>query len=67
VLFEVAPGRIDAHRVGDVEPVWAPIVRADGMTLTLARGDNNVLVLRPVDPSGHALAEQRLGVQVLAA
>jgi hypothetical protein len=50
VLFEVAPGRIDSHRVGDVEPVWAPIVRADGVLLTLARGENDVLVLRPVDP-----------------
>ena len=67
VLFEVAPGRIDSHRVGDVEPVWAPIVRADGVLLTLARGENDVLVLRPVDPSGHALAEQRLGVQVSGA
>jgi len=67
VLFEVAPGRIDSRRVGDVEPVWAPIVRVDGVLLTLARGENNVLVLRPVDPSGHALAEQRLGVQVSGA
>jgi len=67
VLFEVAPGRVDPHRLGDVEPVWAPIARADGMLLTLARADNDVLVLRPVDPSGHALAEQRLGVQVSGA
>lgn len=67
VLFEVAPGRVDAHRLGDVEPVWAPIVRADGMLLTLARADNDVLVLRPVDPAGHARAEQRLGVQVSGA
>jgi hypothetical protein len=64
VLFEVAPGRVDAHRVGDVEPVWAPIVRADGVLFTLARAENDVLVLRPVDSMGHALAEQRLGVQV---
>ena len=67
VLFQVAPGRVDAHRVGDVEPVWAPIVREDGLVLTLARGENDVLVLRPVDDAGHALAEQRLGVQVSGA
>jgi hypothetical protein len=67
VLFEVAPGRIDSHRVGDVAPVWAPIVRGDGVLLTLARGENDVLILRPVDPTGHALAEQRLGVQVSGA
>jgi len=67
LTVEVSPGRIDSHRVGDVEPVWAPIVRADGVLLTLARGENDVLVLRPVDPSGHALAEQRLGVQVSGA
>jgi dipeptidyl aminopeptidase/acylaminoacyl peptidase len=66
-LFEVAPGRIDGHRVGDVEPVWAPMVRADGVLLTLARAENDVLVLRPVDPAGHALAEQRLGVRVSGA
>ena len=64
VLFEVAPGRIDAHQVGDIEPVWAPIVRPDGLLLTLARADNDILVVRPVDPTGHALAEQRIGVQV---
>ncbi len=67
VLFRVAPRRIDAHRVGDVEPVWAPIVRDDGIVLTLARGENDVLVLRPVDQDGRALAEQRLGVQVAGA
>jgi hypothetical protein len=39
-------------------------VRDDGIILTLARGNNDELVLRPVDPAGHALAEQRLGVQV---
>ena len=64
VLFEVAAGRVDAYRVGDVEPVWAPIVRPDGVLLTLARDQNDVLVLRPVSPSGHALAEQPLDVQV---
>jgi hypothetical protein len=64
VLFEVAAGRVDAHRVGDVEPVWAPIVRPDGVLLTLARDQNDALVLRPVTPSGHALAEQSLGVRV---
>src|SRR5207245_2657406 len=64
-LFQVAPGRVDAHRVGDVEPVWAPIVRPDGIVLTLARADKDILVMRPVDPAGHALAEQRIGVQVL--
>jgi hypothetical protein len=63
-LFEVGPGRLDARRLGDVEPVWAPIVRDDGIILTLARGNNDELVLRPVDPAGHALAEQHLGVQV---
>jgi hypothetical protein len=67
VLFGVAPGRLDAHRLGDVEPVWAPIVRDDGIILTLARADNDELVLRPVDPAGHALAEQRLGVHVSGA
>lgn len=67
VLFRVAPRRTDAHRIGDVEPVWAPIVRDDGVVLTLARGENDVLVLRPVDQNGHALAEQRLGVQVSGA
>jgi hypothetical protein len=67
VLFRVAPRRIDAHRVGDVEPVWAPFVRDDGIVLTLARGENEVLVLRPVDQDGRALAEQRLGVQVAGA
>jgi PEGA domain len=67
VLFEVAPGRVDAHRVGDVEPVWAPIMRPDGVLLTLARDQNDVLVLRPVSPSGHAVAEQRLDVQVSGA
>ena len=67
VLFEVGPGRIDGRRVGDVEPVWAPIVRPDGVLLTLARADNDVLVLRPVDPAGHALAAQPLGVTVSGA
>ena len=37
------------------------------MLLTLARAENDVLVLRPVDPSGHVLAEQRLGVSVSGA
>jgi hypothetical protein len=67
VLFAVAPGRVDAHRIGDVEPVWAPVAVADGVLLTLARADNDVLVLRTVDQSGHALGEQRLGVQVSGA
>jgi hypothetical protein len=53
--------------VGDVEPVWASMVRADGVLLMLARAENDVLVLRPVDPAGHALAEQRLGVRVSGA
>jgi hypothetical protein len=67
VLFGVARGRLDAHRLGDVAPVWAPIVREDGIILTLARADSDELVLRPVDPDGHVLAEQRLGVQVSGA
>jgi len=67
VLFGVAAGRTDPHRVGDVEPVFAPIVRDDGVILTLARSDNDVLVLRPVDPNGHVLAEQRLGLSVSGA
>jgi hypothetical protein len=67
VLLSVAPGRTDAHRVGDIAPVFAPAVRSDGVLLTLARAENDVLVLRPVDPSGHVLAEQRLGVSVSGA
>jgi hypothetical protein len=67
VLYAVAPGRVDMRRVGDVEPVWAPVVRDDGLLLTLARADNDVLVLRPVDSAGHVLAEQRLGVRVSGA
>jgi len=67
VLFSVAPGRTDAHRVGDLAPVFAPAERDDGVLLTLARAENDVLVLRPVDPSGHVLAEQRLGVSVSGA
>jgi hypothetical protein len=67
VLFSVAPGRTDAHRVGDIAPVFAPAVRDDGLLLTLARAENDVLVLRPVDASGHVLAEQRLGVSVSGA
>jgi hypothetical protein len=63
-LFEVNPGRLDVRRLGDVEPVWAPIVRDDGIILTLARGANDELVLRPVDQAGHVLDEQRLGVPV---
>jgi hypothetical protein len=42
-------------------------VRDDGILLTLARSDNDVLVLRPVDASGHVLAEQRLGLSVSGA
>jgi hypothetical protein len=64
VLLAVDPGRTDAHRVGTIEPVFAPIVRADGLLLTLARAGGDELVLRPVDPSGHVLAEQHLGVTV---
>jgi hypothetical protein len=60
VLLGVAPGRTDARRIGDIEPVFAPMVRDDGLMLTLARADNDTLVLRPVDPNGHVLAEQRL-------
>jgi len=67
VLFRVAPRRTDAHRVADVQPVWGPIVRDDGIVLTLARGDNDLLVLRPLDQDGRVLAEQRLGVQVSGA
>ena len=37
------------------------------MLLTLARAENDILVLRPVDPSGHVLAEQRLAVSVSGA
>jgi hypothetical protein len=66
-LFSVAPGRTDAHRVGDLAPVFAPAERDDGVLLTLARAENDVLVLRPVDPSGHVLAEQRLDVSVSGA
>jgi len=67
VLFGVAAGRTDSHRIGDIEPVFAPIVRDDGVLLTLARSDNDVLVLRPVDPNGHVLAEQRVGLSVTGA
>jgi hypothetical protein len=64
VLYQVAPLRTDAHRVGDVQPVWAPAVQSTGTVITLARAENDVLVLRPIDASGHVLAEQRLGIQV---
>jgi hypothetical protein len=67
VLYQVAPLRTDAHRVGDVQPVWAPAVQSTGTVITLARAENDVLVLRPVDDSGHVLAEQRLGIQVTGA
>jgi hypothetical protein len=67
VLYQVAPLRTDAHRVGDVQPVWAPAVQSTGTVITLARAENDVLVLRPIDDSGHALAEQRLGIQVAGA
>jgi len=67
VLFGVSPGRTDPHRVGDIEPVFTPIVRDDGVVLTLARSDNDMLVLRPVDPNGRVLAEQRLGLSVSGA
>src|SRR6202022_66766 len=67
VLFSVAPGRTDAHRVGDLAPVFPPPEGDGGGLLTLARAENDVLVLRPVDPSGHVLAEQRLGVSVSGA
>jgi hypothetical protein len=64
VLLAVDAGRTDAHRVGTIEPVFAPIVRDDGVLLTLARGADDMLILRPVDPSGQVLAEQNLGVSV---
>jgi hypothetical protein len=32
--------------------------------MTLARGENDSLVLRPIDNNGHVLAQQRLGIQV---
>jgi hypothetical protein len=64
VLLAVDAGRTDAHRVGTIEPVFAPIVPDDGVLLTLARGADDMLILRPVDPSGQVLAEQNLGVSV---
>ncbi|HEY1296987.1 MAG TPA: hypothetical protein VGJ60_28255 [Chloroflexota bacterium] len=67
VLYQVAPVRTDSHRVGDVQPVWAPVVQSTGTVATLARAENDVLVLRPIDDSGHVLAEQRLGIQVAGA
>ena len=67
VLFSVAPGRSDAHRVGNLAPVFVPAGLDDGVLLTLARAENDVLVLRPADPSGHVLAEQRLGINVSSA
>jgi hypothetical protein len=67
VLYQVAPLRTDAHRVGDVQPVWAPAVQSTGTVITLARAENDGLVLRPIDTSGHVLAEQRLGIQVAGA
>jgi hypothetical protein len=63
----VAPGRTHAQRVADLAPLFAPAERDDGVLLTLARAENDVLVLRSVDPSGHLLAEQRLGVSVSGA
>jgi hypothetical protein len=35
--------------------------------ITLARAENDELVLRPINDSGHVLAEQRLGIQVTGA
>ena len=67
VLFQVAPLRNDSHRVGDIQPVWAPAVQSTGTVITLARAENDVLVLRPIDDSGHVLAEQRLGIDVAGA
>jgi hypothetical protein len=67
VLYSVAPGRTDAHRLGDVEPVWAPIVQDGEVLLTLARGEHDVLLLRPVDRKGHVLGEQQLGFVVSGA
>jgi hypothetical protein len=64
VLYQVAPLRTDSHRVGDVQPVWAPAVQSTGTVMTLARGENDSLVLRPIDNNGHVLAQQRLGIQV---
>ena len=61
-LLVVEPGRRDARRVGTVEPVFAPIVREDGIVLSLARASGDELVLRPISPDGEVLAEQRLGV-----
>jgi hypothetical protein len=67
VLYQVAQLRTDAHRVGDVQPAWAPAVQSTGTVITLARGENDELVLRPINDSGHVLAEQRLGIQVAGA
>jgi hypothetical protein len=67
VLYQVAPLRTDAHRVGDVQPAWAPGVQSTGTVISLARAENDEHVLRPVDNSGHVLAEQRLGILVAGA
>jgi hypothetical protein len=42
-------------------------VNTSGTIVTLARAENDVLVLRPLDDSGRVLAEQRLRVQVSGA
>jgi hypothetical protein len=63
VLYQAAPLRTNAHQLGDVQPAWAPAVQSTGTVITLARAENDVLVLRPIDDRGHVLAEQRLGVQ----
>ncbi|MBV9327216.1 MAG: hypothetical protein JO352_25990 [Chloroflexi bacterium] len=67
VLHEVATGRTDAHRLGDVDPAWAPAVANEGVLFTLARRGGDELVLRPVDGKGHVLGEQPLGIQVSGA
>jgi hypothetical protein len=62
VLYEVAAGRTDAHRLGAVDPAWAPAVANEGVLFTLARRGSDELVLRPVDRDGHVLGEQPLGI-----
>jgi hypothetical protein len=59
VLYEVAAGRTDAHRLGDVDPAWAPAVANEGVLFTLARRGSDMLVLRPVDGQGPCLVSSR--------
>jgi hypothetical protein len=47
--------------------VWAPAVQDGGVVLTLARGEHDVLLLRPVDRNGHVLGEQQLDFVVSGA